>query len=212
MTDKYVVLDLETTMNCPIGKNKANPMWPLNNVVYYGQKYDDRFPTTIKITEPVELNCLGPTVDYLYVGHNIKFDLLYLFRHNTWYERFKSCDIWDTQLAEYILTGQRSSYASLDECALKYGGTLKDDRMKEFFKAGVGVDKIPAEMVHDYLAGDLTNTDIVYQAQRKLSDELGITQLIKDQCQALLATTYMQYHDYTTKEYCRQLFSRRPLK
>lgn len=196
MTDKYVVLDLETTMNCPIGKNKANPMWPLNNVVYYGQKYDDRFPTTIKITEPVELNCLGPTVDYLYVGHNIKFDLLYLFRHNTWYERFKSCDIWDTQLAEYILTGQRSSYASLDECALKYGGTLKDDRMKEFFKTGVGVDKIPAEMVHDYLAGDLTNTDIVYQAQRKLSDELGITQLIKDQCQALLATTYMQYHGF----------------
>ena len=202
MVDNYCVIDLETTMNCPIGKNKANPMWPLNEVVYYGSKYGTHskggtssHACTIKLTDKSDLDALGPH-DTLYVGHNIKFDLLYLFRSNAWYNRFKECDIWDTQLAEYILTGQRASYASLDECALKYGGTLKDDRMKEFFKAGVGVDKIPDAMVHDYLAADLKNTEIVYVEQRKLADELGTTQLIMDQCRSLLATTYMQFHGF----------------
>lgn len=203
MVDNYCVIDLETTMLCPIGKSTANPMWPLNEVVYYGSKYcthskggTSSHACTIKITEQSELNALGPAWYTLYVGHNIKFDLLYLFRHTSWYDRFKKCDIWDTQLAEYILTGQRASYASLDECATKYGGTLKDDRMKEFFAKGISVDKLPDDMVHDYLADDLNNTEIVYLEQRKLSDELGITQLILDQCRALLATTYMQYHGF----------------
>ena len=40
--------------------------------------------------------------------------------------------IWDTQLAEYILTGQQSKYSSLDQLTIKY---VSDEYTKDsFFK------------------------------------------------------------------------------
>lgn len=199
--DNYYVIDTETTMTCPIGKNAANPMWPLNRVVWIGFKspvLKDVF--TYKLKEKDVLPVLSSVKGTTYVGHNIKFDLLYLLRSEPWFDTFKNSKIWDTQLAEYILTGQRESYASLDDCSVKYGGELKDDRMKEFFKAGVSVDKIPDAMVDEYLKGDLKNTEIVYLAQRAKAEELGITRLIEDQCEALLATTFMQFHGFKIDE------------
>lgn len=194
--DNYYVIDLETTMNCPIGKNKANPMWPLNRAVWAGVASPlFKEPIAVKIDKSSYVPWYGSHAT-TYVGHNIKFDLLYLLRNTAWFNAFKNAKIWDTQLAEYILTGQRASYASLDECSLKYGGDLKDDRMKDFFKAGVSVEKIPDAMVEAYLISDLKNTEIVYLAQRALAEELGITRLIEDQCEALLATTYMQFHGF----------------
>ena len=35
---KYVVVDTETTVKCPIGSNKANPHWPENKIVMGGVK------------------------------------------------------------------------------------------------------------------------------------------------------------------------------
>jgi DNA polymerase I-like protein with 3'-5' exonuclease and polymerase domains len=102
--------------------------------------------------------------------------------------------VWDTQLAEYLLTGQQSSYASLDEVSVKYGGVLKDDRVKEFWEAGVQTEAIPTDMLADYLMGDISNTEIVYLAQVELAKKYGMLPLIESQMRALLATTLMEYN------------------
>ena len=35
-----LVIDLETSIKCPVGNSKANPMWHGNNIVASGWKID----------------------------------------------------------------------------------------------------------------------------------------------------------------------------
>ena len=112
------------------------------------------------------------------------------FRDNVW----PMCQLWDTQLAEYILTGQVKQYANLDGLSEKYGGTLKDDQCKDFCDEGVMTEDIPNEIIIPYLKNDVLNTEIVFKAQYQKAKELGMLELIKVQMTALKATTEMEWN------------------
>src|SRR5215475_4232710 len=81
----------------------------------------------------------------LLVGQNIKFDLLYILTrseraYKAWMRHVEAgLNVWDTQLAEYLLQGQRQSahMLSMDEMVVWYGGNTKVDEVKEFWNAGV---------------------------------------------------------------------------
>lgn len=200
----YAVVDLETTMNSPIS-SPSFPMWPLNNVAMVGVRYGD----TSHISD-ILIN--GEVVDYVtgrsyfkiasetagvdtIVGHNIKFDLLYALK-NKWItpKRLTELKVWDTQLAEYLLSGQTRLYPSLDEVSKKYGGTLKDDKIKEYWEKGVSTECIPADELSDYLKGDLENTELVYLKQREIAAKWGMKKLIHSQMNTLIAITIMEYN------------------
>lgn len=59
----------------------------------------------------------------LLVGHNIKFDLLFLWGCEELQDWFKQGGrIWDTQLVEYMLSGQQDKYPKLRDIAVeRYG-------------------------------------------------------------------------------------------
>jgi len=211
MIHEYTIVDLETTVRCPIS-SKGHPMWPDNQIVKVGivaVGLPDR-PTRDTYISPNLVNGAGSVwatraaeakdmftlrLASLVVGHNIKFDLLYVLR-NGWLSGKELMDLqlWDTQHVEYLLSAQQHTYPSLDDCSVKYGGSLKDDRIKEFWDNDIPTEHIPEEMLGEYLQHDLMNTEIVYLAQRKKVEAWGMTALVKSQMRALAAATLMEFN------------------
>jgi DNA polymerase-1 len=66
--------------------------------------------------------------------------------------------VWDCQLAEYLLEGmvQQAHMLSLDEVAPRYGGQLKFDEVKALWQAGVQTDDIEPKLLLRYLCGEGT--------------------------------------------------------
>ena len=188
---KILTLDLETTIRCPVGTHVANPMWIGNKIIAAGWKHTDGEYDESYSTDGLPELYIRSIVNEadVVVGHNIKFDLLYLYRGtNDILPR-----IWDTQLAAYILSGQRQLYASLDELTLEYIGkdALKDDKIKEYWKKGIDTTEIPREELMPYLRGDVCNTEKIFEAQFKEAEDLGVLPLMWTQMDALRATIVM---------------------
>jgi len=178
MTKTFIAIDVETTLNGNDDVGLAHPMHPDNRAIAFGlcgstdvtntfTTYDiAKFEYLIRVQRPDALIC----------GHNISFDLMYLYKTSSdlQYELQRRM-IWDTQLAEYILSAQQTKFSSLDELSIKYGLPIKDDGIKKYFQAGLGSDKIPPEELIPYLE----------------QDQLP---LILSQMEALHATTEMQFN------------------
>lgn len=193
-----IIIDLETSIKNrgpdAIGKDKASPFVKENKIVWLGVG-DDEVTRTIKGPNIKDL-ILRDNMDIFLVGHNIKFDLLYILRDNSLSKAswWPNGIIWDTQLAEYIITGQKSKYATLDELSLKYGGEVKDSRLKELWNDDVDTEDIPQEMIEPYLEGDIDNTRIVFKEQVRIAEKMGLMPLIATQMKALKATIEMEHN------------------
>lgn len=189
---EYVTIDSETTIKGTNPKlNRASAFIPDNEIVYYGEAIDSDEVITFKHPEFTGESLVRPTAP-LIVGQNIKFDLHHI-------RKTAKCGaiqqpLWDTQLAEYILTGQQSTWASLDELAEKYGGTVKDSKISDYFKKGIGADAIPEEEIKPYLEQDVLNTRLVFEKQYEIAAQEGMLPLIETQMRALSATTEMSYN------------------
>ena len=190
----FVAIDVETTLNGNEEIGSAHPSHPDNYVVAYGIDADDFSATTYE-EEVFERELYTFPRDAILCGHNLSFDLMYLFKIGTHAkEVLQNHMIWDTQLAEYILTGQRTKFSSLDELSVKYGLEVKDDRIKKYFEAGLGSDKIPKEELIPYLEQDVYNTRIIAEKQYKQAVAQNQLKLIQSQMLALHATTEMMFN------------------
>jgi DNA polymerase I-like protein with 3'-5' exonuclease and polymerase domains len=203
----YIVIDIETdNHNKPphtpkemcIGSNPASPFDPRNKIVCVASKRPNK-PPVVEYKDGLSESAEGK----LLVGQNIKFDLLHFMCNHARVSHIPVRDIirevasliiWDTMLAEYLLTGQQSMMASLDELALKYGGTVKDDEIKALWDQGYLTSDIPRSKLTPYAEDDGVNTEIVFLAQYKLAAEMGMLPLMESQMKALLATTVMEFN------------------
>jgi len=189
----FAAIDVETTLNGNEDIGLAHPMHPDNKVVAYGMCLKSPHTTYDCDTFDLYINTLDK--ETILCGHNISFDLMYLYKESTALKyKLQTHKIWDTQLAEYILSGQRTKFSSLDELSVKYGLPLKDDTIKKYFQAGLGSEKIPPEELIPYLEQDVINTKAIAQAQYKRAVAAGQLMLIETQMEALHATTEMQFN------------------
>lgn len=189
----YMVIDLETTVKNRKGSHSASPWCEDNYVVAAGYITGGRGVATYKREGVRDFHVPGP--DDVAVGHNLKFDIHYLRRFSpAWSLWLKDGCVWDTMLAEHLLTGQLVKYPSLDHCAAKYGGTLKDKLISEYWANGVQTEDIPKEQLLEYLKNDVRNTERVYLAQRERAEKLGMGALIWANMEALLATADMEWN------------------
>jgi DNA polymerase I-like protein with 3'-5' exonuclease and polymerase domains len=218
-----MVLDLETSVKnrgeFSIGKLAASSYHPDNKIVLYG--YRESTPTSDtgclitgdRVDFDKQMDKFGKEIGGLLVGQNIKFDLLYLLRDHydstmQWLQN--GGRIYDTQLAEYILTGQEEKMIPLGNrykvdkdgnkemtrqgLAEFYGGTDKDDRIKEFWDQGFDTEDIPIKMLTEYLIGDVDNTRLVYKQQSTDVKHAGKWKILESSMDALLATTLMEFN------------------
>lgn len=197
----YAVIDLETTAKSSY-KRTANPFDSANRIVAVGLKTAKDTDVWIGYDNLNEVDNIRFSFDITtLVGHNLKFDLLYLWKYNWFQDWLKNGGkVWDTQLAEHILTGQQSGMTSLNELSIKYGGTLKDDKVTVMFKAGMGSDEVPKELLLEYLKHDILNTEIVLKNQVKQAKEQGMFKLIVALMDGYLATTEMEYNGMFVNE------------
>lgn len=195
--DDYCVFDLETSIKntgeFAVGKMKAAPFCKDNQIVMLGMKRGR--DSKVTVANYPDLSRKPKQVSSLYVGQNIKFDLLYMLRDSPhWHDVLGQVSIWDTMIVEYLLSGQKDQFMSLDKLATKYGGTLKDDRIKDFWNEGINTEDIPEDMLEEYLIDDVLNTEIVYLAQKKEAERLDMMPLIESQMDAVLMTTIMEFN------------------
>ena len=106
--------------------------------------------------------------DLLLVGHNISYDTF--IASTVAYSGFKvGVFIWDTMLAEYLLTNQIERMPSLEQCCENHGIAMrKDEEVAQMMKAGVCPSTIPKDKLEEYLKGDLLMTKEVFKKQREL--------------------------------------------
>ncbi len=152
------------------------------------------------------------------IGHNLAFDLGYLWKLPEWQAFMKrGGEIWDTAQCEYLLSGQRHKFPSLAELQLIYlGKRIKADRISYLFKKGIGPDKIlkkqqssPIHHLYDkiiikqnkcprlfklyeqYAYDDVSTVLHIFKAQWERCQKEGVLELIRARQKALLGVTVM---------------------
>lgn len=203
---KYYVVDAETSIKNTgegaIGDMKASPFHHDNKIVRFGEMNKGDANTFAPWTTP-ELVQIPECLQYareepvLLVGANLGFDLKYMM--GTWPDTYadviNNIHIWDVQQVAYLLSGQTWMYPSLNDMAVEAGGTLKDDKIKEYWDAGVDTELIPVGELDEYLKGDLTNTDTVFKYQYEIVRRIpALWELVRVKMDDLLATTMMEWN------------------
>lgn len=111
--------------------------------------------------------------DVVVAGHNIPFDAMHVLKdcfpetRAAILKRLASgaLTLVDSQDLEYLITGHRDTWSSLDDLLEKYGFEKKKDTLKEYFANGINTDAIPTAELNAYLEHDIFQTAKVLNAQ-----------------------------------------------
>jgi DNA polymerase I-like protein with 3'-5' exonuclease and polymerase domains len=127
----------------------------------------------------------------LLVGHNIKFDLMWLLEAGFKY----TGRVYDTMLGEYILNrGVRKSLTLEMSCRRRKIGS-KDDSIKEFMDRGVSFENIPADIVEEYGKIDVEITRRLFDSQMadfRLPKNKGLLMTVKMMNEFLVVLSDME--------------------
>lgn len=80
------------------------------------------------------------------------------------------CSVFDCQIAEFILTGQKTPYLSLNEALESYGLGSKDDAVAEYWEKGIDTPDIPVEILQRYNNRDVESTYDLFRLQCDITD------------------------------------------
>jgi DNA polymerase I len=165
-----LVLDVESTI-----LNKGNPLDRRNKLCLLGYSLlrpgsapeDDvlDFEYTSKpYEEEAEYVRELVTEADLVVGFNIKFDLHYVQRYTGAVPK----KIWDTQYAEYLLSGCTNMFPSLNDACKRFAlGSKLSAVHEEFWENGIDTPDIPSDILVPYLLQDVELTRNLLFAQRE---------------------------------------------
>jgi DNA polymerase I-like protein with 3'-5' exonuclease and polymerase domains len=97
----------------------------------------------------------------LLVGHNIKFDLMWLLEAGFKYNG----RVYDTMLGEYILNRGIRKSLTLEMCCRRRKIGSKDSAIKEWTDRGVSFQNIPKDVVEEYGRIDVQITRRLFDSQ-----------------------------------------------
>lgn len=200
----FCVIDLETN-NIEWYGNNSSPHNPENWIVAAGWCIDNQdiqseyFPSK---ELALSSNWLERALDgqqYL-VAHNATFEIQWLMKYypETLMKFFKrGGKVFCTQYAEYLLSHQQEMYPRLEDCSLKYGGTVKVDEVKILWEAGYTTAQIDRALLMKYLAdpevGDVANTRRVAFSQIPLLQQQGMWKMCEIRMDSLLFNALATY-------------------
>jgi DNA polymerase-1 len=168
---KYIVLDIETD-----GLNPRQDA--LVSCAFYAQNKSLFLPVYHPKSDALPKQSLGKIQEIinnndLLVGHNIKFDFQFLQHYNI---KFYDKDVWDTGIAEYILSGQTVKFAKLSELIQKYS----NNQTKIDLELGdVKASEYSLAVLEEYNVRDVQITETIFLKQYKEAKQKGLVNLIK---------------------------------
>jgi len=168
---KILTLDVESTIFQYPGNRKPNdkrghPLSTYNKLMSIVVKWMDKSPEFFY--RPRNITYLQQQIvdADIVVGFNIKYDLHWLNRLGV--DVLSIRQVWDCQLAEFMLDSQRNPYPSLNQACEKYGLHLKLDEIKtEYWERGIDTDEIPLPTLQEYNEYDVICTENVFKHQYK---------------------------------------------
>ena len=127
----------------------------------------------------------------LLVGHNIKFDLLWLWEAGFKYDG-RVCD---TMLVEYIFNRGIKRSLSLKDCCAFRGVIQKSDLTESYLKNNISFENIPIDIVEEYGRLDVKATRSLFDAQMsqlKKPQHKHLIKTIQNMCQFVVVLTKME--------------------
>ena len=159
LTDKYFTVDLETTN---IGYGSA--LIPENRIILSVLTVDDKtyvYEHSGDLKDHVEGLVLS---NYLLVAQNAKFELQWMKRLGIPLEKFL---VYDTLLAEYVLTGNKRVALDLGSIAKRRGFGTKDPFIDICMKGGVCPSQMPISLLRKRCVKDVQQTEQIFLQQRQ---------------------------------------------
>lgn len=158
------ILALDTENNtwnkgAPFDRRFKNVCYSWANSGGYGATKTDP-DTLVELTERIGESSL-------LIGFNAKYDV-HVFR-KLGVELALQREWWDCQVAEFIISGQKWRYPSLNESAANHGLGAKLDVVEtEYWANGIQTEDIPWEILGAYAAQDALLTLQLYLAQQEV--------------------------------------------
>ena len=145
------------------GGYDPSPFHPDNILVSVG--INDEYYFT-NHSERVDKGCfknIQDTLDKttLLIGHNIKFDLMWLLEAGFKYNG----RVYDTMLGEYILNRGVRKSLTLEMCCRRRKIGSKDSSIKEYMDRGISFENIPVDVVEEYGKIDVQITRSLFDSQ-----------------------------------------------
>ncbi len=203
---KVLVLDTETSVGNGVhGSESKDPNNDMYTIIYGHTPSTiivEHYPRGMSRILSANFKEKLDNTDML-ILHNAGFDLSYVWSDETLQEYLKrGGKIWDTQVAEYILTAQVHSFASLAELQYKHlGKKIKQDRISNLYKRGIGADKILTarasckrlwKLYDTYCYDDGRSTLDVFAIQYRRAKQTGMIKIISLYNDYLLSIINMQ--------------------
>lgn len=211
--DRILTFDIEADNRRHYGRF-ASQFHPENYVVALGYSYNGGtcrhmyYNSKEEVPKRVMPDLTGVK---LVVGHNIKYDLLWVWEDPAFQEYLaRGGEVYDTQYGEYLLEGMipDSQMNAMNDTAIKYGGGVKVDAVKEMWEAGVLTSDIPRDLLVEYLVGsrdagvagdivgDIMNTWLMFVGQMKRIPSMhkNFLSMLRARHDGLLATTEMEFN------------------
>jgi|TARA_A100001391_G_C4982480_1_gene255713 DNA polymerase I-like protein with 3'-5' exonuclease and polymerase domains len=168
-----LTLDVETTFIKTDKGSDPSPYAEGNQLVSVGFKEDDKpveYVWFYHADRPPTENNMQIVQDALdrtdvLLGHNIKFDLQWLFATGFTY----SGAVYDTMVFDYVWARGVKVPLSLDECCRRHQTPTKKKKgiLEKYLQDGMGFDIIPHEIVEEYGIADVQSTYEVALSQSK---------------------------------------------
>ena len=176
LSDNFVVVDFETAGTsfgiARIAENRlVTASWWDNRKKKLYNCYNDEYHQA-SLLRSIE------SADYI-VAHNAKYELGWLARCGR--ERgtkIVAC----TQIAEYVLAGNRRWALDLDSCAARHGLGTKESAVSKCIKAGIPVDYLPRDSVMRYCDTDVLLTRDLWLLQRAAMCSAGLLPVMYTRC------------------------------
>ena len=167
-----LVLDVENSITKRDGKDHIDPFEPTNSLTQVGMvnadNHDELHIVNIDHNEAKDTSGAGRKLvqsvldmTTLLIMHNAQHDLMWLWESGFTYDG----EIYDTMLAEYLLSRGQKQPLSLAACAERRNLPVqKDDTLKRYFKEGYNTNEIPLAELSFYLRADLLTTSELYHS------------------------------------------------
>lgn len=173
---RYVVLDFETT-NLDKGNacNKDNKLllgcWKRSDcdkaVEHWGNEYEyEQLLTDLEWAD-------------FFVAHNSKFELKWLSRCGADLTKLLP---FDTQIAEYVISGNRGWKTALGEVSKRRGFGSKEPYVDLCMKGGVCPSDLPRSMLGNRCSKDIYQTEAIFLEQRDEMQSAGLLPCFHTRC------------------------------